>query len=255
MKGLMNRQRGANLFWLIALVYVLFYVGGQASSLITGLWPSYPKEIETPADPYAQLSLVQIGQRIFEKQGCQSCHQVDLIGGTLGPALSNVGVRRSEAWLQQQLLDPQEAVPGNYMPSYAYLSQLERDSLVAYMRSLNQDRQGLDTGHGDVPQALLDAVPLPRRDGALIEHGRQLFASNGCTACHMINGQGGTIGPNLTREGLRHRSDEWQKQHLKDPLSVYMDGPTAGIQWPMPGFARLAEAELDALVAYLQSLR
>ena len=251
----MNRQRWAALLWVVALVYVVFYVGGQASSLISGLWPSHHEEIETPADPYADLSPVQIGQRIFEKQGCQSCHQIGLVGGTLGPSLSNVGVRRSEKWLQQQLENPQQAVPGNYMPSYAYLNQPERDGLVAYMRSLNQDRQGLETGHGDVPQAMLAAAPATQRDPALIERGQQLFASNGCTACHIINGQGGAVGPNLTREGLRHRSDQWQKQHLKGPLSVYMDGPTAGAQWPMPSFARLADAELDALVAYLQSLR
>lgn len=251
----MNRQRWATLWWLIALVYVVFYVGGQASGLISGLWPSHHEEIETPVDPYAELSPVQIGHRIFEKQGCQGCHQIGLVGGLLGPSLSNVGVRRTEKWLQQQLLDPQTAVPGNYMPSYAYLNQPERDSLVAYMRSLNQDQQGPETGHGDVPQAILDAAPASRHDPALIERGQQLFASTGCTACHTVHGQGGAVGPNLSREGLRRRSDEWQKQHLKDPLSVYVGGPTTGIQWPMPSYARLSEGELDALVAYLQSLR
>lgn len=245
----MNRDRRAGIFWFVAFLYVVFYVGGQAVDLFEGLTASYHHEVEPRRDPYAGMTPVEIGEKMFKTQGCQACHQIGLVGGTVGPSLSNVGARRNENWLNQQLLDPSEIVPDNYMTSYAFLTDQERAGLVAYLLTLDGNRQGAET------TGTVNLDPPARFSEAQIERGLQLFAANGCNGCHRIGADGGAIGPNLTREGLRDRSDDWQKQHLKDPLSVYKDGPTEGILWPMPGFARLADADLDALVAYLQSLR
>ena len=90
---------------------------------------------------------------------------------------------------------------------------------------------------------------------AQVERGKELFQTQGCVACHTVGDQGGAIGPDLTHEAQRKRSDEWHLRHLIDPLSVYVIGATKNITWPMPGFAHLPQEDLKALVAFLQSLK
>jgi len=244
----MNRERWANLFWFAFFEYVVFYVGGQAADLLDNWVPQTHEQIVTPLDPNAGLSAVQIGERVFETAGCQACHKIGLVGGNVGPSFSNVGVRRGEGWLRQQLTDPQAHVPGNYMLAYPDLNETQVKGLVAYIKSLDGSRQGPETA-GPVNVAQLD-----RFTPAQIERGQALFGQN-CIGCHLIGDQGNALGPNLTHEGLRGRSDEWQKNHLKKPLSVYADASGWDASWPMPSFERLGDDDLDALVAYLQSLR
>ena len=50
------------------------------------------------------------------------------------------------------------------------------------------------------------------------QKGAALFKSSGCSACHMIAGQGGSIGPDLTRIGAA-RGPTGLKQRLLDPAA------------------------------------
>lgn len=83
-------------------------------------------------------------------------------------------------------------------------------------------------------------------DAAKIKQGEKLFAERQCTACHAINGKGGPVGPDLTKVGSR-RDEAWLKKFLPDPKSV-------APETMMPPF-RGTKEELDALVAYLLSLK
>lgn len=75
--------------------------------------------------------------------------------------------------------------------------------------------------------------------------GRRLFESQGCSACHVLQGAGGTAGPDLTHVGTI-RNAQWIKRFIRDPNAVK---PGA----PMPPFKNLSEKELDALANYLAS--
>ena len=56
------------------------------------------------------------GEEVFRgKGGCLGCHTVAHEGGRMGPALSDVGYRRSTAFLRKTLLDPQSTIPEGYM--------------------------------------------------------------------------------------------------------------------------------------------
>lgn len=131
-----------------------------------------------------------LGKRLYESKGCASCHQLNGRGGSLGPALDNVGLKvRGQLpmahvqgphtlaqWLIEHFEDPQRVVVGSKMKP-PQLSRDEITALTVYMLSL-QDR--------DLPRSYLspakhleyyrDAHPAP-------ETGEQLFQRY-CTVCH-----------------------------------------------------------------------
>jgi len=57
-----------------------------------------------------------LGAEIYRgKGGCASCHSIRGEGGISGPDLSDVGGRRSGAYLRESLVDPEAAVPDGYL--------------------------------------------------------------------------------------------------------------------------------------------
>ncbi len=70
-----------------------------------------------------------------------------------------------------------------------------------------------------------------------VNHGKELVRSKGCKICHVINGDGGRLGPDLTFEGSKnvHGYDfsnlvtnlpsvfNWHVQHFKSPTTVVPD--------------------------------
>ena len=166
-------------------------------------------------------------------------------------------MRRNPDKLRQKLMAPQEELSGSFMPPYAHLSDREIDGLVAFLSSLTQERQSPDNTGTALIEIPSDDEGNLRFKMAQIKRGKELIFNNGCIVCHRINGiaQGGAVGPNLTHESLRRRSDEWQRRHLIDPVSVYMGGELLEAEtWMMPSFGQLPQDELEALVAFLQSL-
>ncbi len=242
----MNRDRIYNIALSLVLILTLLFVGYKGYSLFQSLFYAPKSEGEGHAKGTEDDDLVALGKSLFDTQGCLACHSLNLAGGVLAPALENVGLRRDEGWLKEHFIEPQKLVPGTFMPSFAHLSEREIDALVAYMKSLGSEPR--------TPEAV-NLSPPERFTLEQVERGKELFQTQGCVACHTVGDTGGAIGPDLTREAQRKRSDEWQLQHLKDPLSVYVIGPTQGTAWPMPPFAHLSEEDLKALVAFLQSLK
>lgn len=92
-----------------------------------------------------------------------------------------------------------------------------------------------------------------------LARGRQLYRQLDCGRCHQLAGQGGRVGPELTRIGAvaeeRRPADPtgYLRESLTDPGNYVVPGFTD----VMPrGLVRGKSAfDVDSLVAYLNSLR
>src|SRR5262249_31763808 len=148
-------------------------------------------------------------------------------------------------------------------------------------------------------QSLSRSAPTPVRGNT--QHGAALYQSSGCAGCHIVDGAGGILGPDLTAIGTR-RGAVYLREALVKPAASHPPGylvvravPAGGpevrglrvhedVFWIpirgaggtvhplekselkdlvreidaslMPSYsARLKDAELDDLVAYLSTLR
>lgn len=148
--------------------------------------------------------------RVFEKYRCLVCHRIRGKGGTLAPDLSQEGSRVRKEWLRDYMKIPYAVRPilVERMPRLK-ISDADIEILYAYFRSALVDDR-VENRSGAVKG-------LPLGDPDAIRRGRTLyFGKYSCDACHQINLEGGTIGPDLTRAGKRLRP-EWVLQWLRDP--------------------------------------
>lgn len=100
---------------------------------------------------------------------------------------------------------------------------------------------GLEAPEGAAGES---ARPREPQASARAQEGAALFATLGCGGCHRADG--GAL--DLSAEGARGRSPEWLAAQIRAPAE-HVPGST------MPAHPQLSAAQLEALVAYLESLR
>lgn len=101
--------------------------------------------------------------------------------------------------------------------------------------------QSLKSGYDPKP----DSDPSISQAG--VRRGRELFESVGCMGCHIVNGKGGVVGPNLSDEVGRGRSRQWLTTQIRNPKE---NDP----QSIMPSFNNLSNEKINDLVDYLMTL-
>ena len=140
----------------------------------------------TPADAAA-------GAKIYRSH-CADCHGLKGEGGK-GPNLSS-GVYyhgSSDASLFRNITD---GIPGTAMPS-AFFSADQIWQVVAHLRALAR------TGSHSAPAG------DPQKGGAL-------FRAKGCSGCHIVRGEGGINGPDLSFIGSQ-RPIDFLRQSIIEP--------------------------------------
>lgn len=106
-------------------------------------------------------------------------------------------------------------------------------------------------------ESLADQGPESSRDRVA----KAIIVTHKCGTCHTLTARGlrldGSVGPDLSREGLRGRSDQWLRRQLVSPREIPDHEVVAGFEGKqrlMPPL-RLTDPELDALVEFLNDLR
>jgi cytochrome c oxidase cbb3-type subunit 3 len=134
------------------------------------------------------------GKKIFDSQ-CALCHGQSG-GGGRGPSLARPKLNKApdDAALQRVISNGIEPE----MPGAWQLNPREVESVAAYVRSL-----------GALPPETVPGDPA---------RGARVYNARGCDGCHMVAGQGGSFGPELTDIGAR-RNAAWLRQTVLQPAS------------------------------------
>lgn len=90
------------------------------------------------------------------------------------------------------------------------------------------------------------------QDAALVQKGQEVFAAKKCSMCHSVAGKGNTKGP-LDGVGTKFTADELRQWIVN--WKVMADKHHATRKPPMMDFSKLPKEDVDALVAYLQTLK
>jgi cytochrome c oxidase cbb3-type subunit 3 len=133
---------------------------------------------------------------------CAFCHGLGARGGGRGPDLTRARKRHgnSDAEMFQTI---NQGVPGTAMPTNGTtgqgvgMTEEEIWDVITYLRSVQ-----------------VKAPAQPIGDAA---HGKQLFYGDAnCSGCHMVEGKGGRLGPDLTAAGMA-RSTEALTDSVRHP--------------------------------------
>jgi mono/diheme cytochrome c family protein len=96
------------------------------------------------------------------------------------------------------------------------------------------------------------ASPVHAQDAKLVEKGAKLYTTNKCSVCHSVADKGNKKGP-LEAAANKLNADEI-RQWLVNPVEMSAKAK-ATRKPPMKSYDKLPKEDIDALVAYVQSLK
>jgi putative heme-binding domain-containing protein len=146
-----------------------------------------------PPGPPAKLGPLdpEAGKALFSAN-CSTCHGLDASGEN-GPNLHGVPAQLGDSVVAGII---RRGIPGTGMPSSYILTDQDAANIVAWLHTFDSTPAGAATGD-------------PKK-------GEELYHLSGCSACHTINDEGGTLGPNLSHIGAQ-RGAANLKARLTDP--------------------------------------
>ncbi len=178
-----------------------------------------PGLIAQEKNPYAgDAKVAQLGEYQF-RSNCAFCHGLGAKGGGRGPDLTRANKRHGNS-------DPEifhnihDGIPGTAMPAATNggigvgMSDEEIWQVVNYIRSVEKKVSAAETGD--------------------VAHGKELFyGTAACGTCHMVNGKGGRLGPDLSSAGSA-RSFESLVESIRTPSKRLAEG----ISEPLKDFSQ-----------------
>lgn len=182
---------------------------------------------------------VNAGKMVWHKYDCIGCHTILGNGSYFAPDMTRIAENKPKDYLKQFLMDPKSVNPKATMPKFGITTQ-EADHLIAFLEWISK----VDTNGWPPKPILATAIGVAGKE---LTAGQKLYQSLGCSNCHMINGVGGTTGPDLTTVGAR-RDREWILGHFKDPKAYVPNSA-------MPSFGHLSEKDLNDLTDYMVELK
>ena len=146
--------------------------------------------------PLADLTDADLanGKRLFEGQ-CARCHGMRGTGGEGANLARPILPHAADDSALFSVI--RSGIPGSGMAGTRSMTDQEVWQVAGYVRSLGR----------------IAVVSLPGD----AERGKVIYETKGgCQACHIVHGQGGSLGPELTAVGTRRGSD-YLRQALLDP--------------------------------------
>lgn len=150
------------------------------------------------------------------KEKCLSCHVVNNEGGAFGPDLTDIGLKMDVDGLARYMNNPTGGMPP--------MGLSDNDALKAsnYLHSLSVKETSSTT--------VVNTV----------KNGEVIYNNHACGSCHVINGRGGTFGPDLSKIGKKDR--QWLVDFMRNPSARMPITP-------------LTKKEIDDVVDYMMTLK
>jgi mono/diheme cytochrome c family protein len=188
------------------------------------------------------------GRQVF-LESCALCHGPDgrgktYIGLNMYPPAMDMSSPHVQHWSDAELFwIIRNGVRLTGMPSWeSSISENDTWKLARFIHNVPRlDAASAFTAVRTQAQAAAQPTQVE-----LIKYGKTLYKQEGCFTCHQLNGEGGAVGPDLTTEGARGRTEPWLNGHFKNP-PAYTPGSI------MPPFENLTEEQLKALTTFLQN--
>src|SRR5215470_10347040 len=143
---------------------------------------------------------LQPGKQLFEGL-CADCHGFEGAGGR-APSLNRPTLTRAQDDDSLRAII-RDGIPERGMPRVRRTTDNEQRQLIAYVRSLSR-------------AAPASSVGDPQKGSAV-------YQRTGCASCHVIKGEGGTTGPELTIIGTQ-RGPDYLRQAIVDPAAALPHG-------------------------------
>jgi cytochrome c oxidase cbb3-type subunit 3 len=166
------------------------------------------------SDPKA----AKLGESQF-RANCAFCHGLGARGGGRGPDLTRAQKRHGSTD-SEMFHNIHDGIAGTAMPSATNggigvgMSDGEIWQVIAYLRSVEKKASAETAGNA--------------------AHGKELFyGTAACGTCHMVNGKGGRLGPDLSSVG-GSRSFEYLADSMRDPSKRLAQG----ISEPLKDFSQ-----------------
>jgi putative heme-binding domain-containing protein len=153
--------------YVAALIFILWGLGSHPLLAAAGGAHGSPAAKQAGADS---------GKTLFEGN-CAGCHGIDG-SGAMGPSIRQAAANLGPEGITSYL---KNGVMGSGMPTFGQLGDAKLALLVDYVGSLGQEGSGVTPGD---PQK-----------------GKAVYNSKNCSQCHIVDGRGGDLGPDLTRIG------------------------------------------------------
>ncbi len=181
---------------------------------------------------------VNAGKMVWHKYDCIGCHTILGNGSYFAPELMKITEKKPKGYLKQFLIDPKSTNARATMPKLGITSE-EADKLLAFLDWTSK----IDTNGWPPKPILATAAGV---GGKELSEGQRLYQSLGCSGCHIINGIGGTTGPELTYIGSK-RNRDWLFGHFKDPDKFVPKSAMPKVE--------AADADIEKLTEYMLSLK
>lgn len=205
-------------------------------------------ELREPGPPHDD---VEKGRKIAREIGCLGCHEIEKFPlGYDAPALDGIGDKRVDEMFFGNITDTEKTLINWLLVKVIDPGRFATDKVITRMPYYNFDRNQSEALVTFLLSVRNHSLPvsytkiLINSDSAEIR-GKSVIERYNCLGCHRINGNGGNIGPDLTREAKKSRQD-WLFKFLK---KTYKIRPAPILKAGMPDF-NLSDAEVNAIIEY-----
>lgn len=182
---------------------------------------------------------VNAGKMAWHKYDCIGCHTIFGNGSYFAPDLTKTAEKKPKGYLKQFLMNPGAVKATAAMPNFGITAQ-EAENLIAFLEWTSK----VDTNGWPPKPILATAAGV---GGQELTPGQRIYQAEGCTNCHIINGIGGTTGPDLTHVASM-RDGKWLREHFEDPSKVVPNSA-------MPNFKHLGDQGINNLTEYMLTLK